>query len=257
MPEQGEMMAGTGVWKEYWPLFHKNDTICDLSFRIRPGERIALVGMNGAGKTTCVKLLCGLLEPTSGEIRLNGVSSWRFDRSDYFRLFSTVFQEICPFASSIRENVTCVAAGQEDAQRLDACLRLADLDERVKRLTHGVDTLLVKELDAEAVNLSGGEQQRLLLARALYKSAPVLVLDEPTAALDPIAEAEIYEGFRAMVQGKGALYISHRLSSCRFCDVIAVFEGGRLVQKGSHEELLSQPEGEYARLWQAQAQWYE
>ena len=152
--------------------------------------------------------------------------------------------------------MTCVAAGKEETQRLEDCLRLADLEERVKRLPNGADTLLVKELDEQAVNLSGGEQQRLLLARALYKDAPILVLDEPTAALDPIAEAEVYAGFRGMVEGKGALYISHRLSSCRFCDRIAVFEGGRLVQEGSHEELLAQEDGPYARLWQAQAQWY-
>ena len=225
--------------------------------QIRPGERIALVGMNGAGKTTCVKLLCGLLEPTAGEIRINGVPSWKFNRQEYCRLFATVFQKIHPMVASIRENITCCPKGEEDQARLQQCLQLVDLYDRVQRLPKKEDTLLIKELDEEAVNLSGGEQQRLLLARALYKNAPVLVPDEPTAALDPIAEADIYSRFREMTDQKGALYISHRLSSCRFCDTIAVFHDGRLVQEGNHEELLSQEKGQYAQLWQAQAQWYQ
>ena len=234
----------------------KEDTICDLSFRIRPGERIALVGMNGAGKTTCVKLLCGLLEPTAGEIRINGVSSWKFNRQEYYRLFATVFQEIHPMAASIRENITCCPKGEEDQARLQQCLQLADLYDRVQRLPKKEDTLLMKELDEEAVNLSGGEQQRLLLARALYKNAPVLVLDEPTAALDPISENAVYQKYLELTRGCTSVFISHRLARTRFCDRILFLEEGKIVEEGTHEQLLEKG-GKYAEAFAVQSRYYQ
>ncbi len=233
-----------------------DDTIRDLSFRVRAGERIALVGMNGAGKTTCVKLLCGLLEPTSGEIRINGVPSWKFDRKEYFRLFATVFQEIHPLASSIRENVTCCPKGSEDEERLKKCLQLADLYDRVQRMPRKEDTLLVKELSEEAVNLSGGEQQRLLLARALYKNAPILVLDEPTAALDPISENNVYKKYQELTAGCTSVFISHRLASTRFCDRILFLENGKIVEQGTHEELREKG-GKYAEAFEVQSRYYQ
>ena len=226
----------------------------NLNLRLKKGRHYALVGRNGSGKTTFVKLLCRLYDPTQGRILLNGRDIRAYRLEEYYRLFAVVFQDFQLFALPLGENVAASARYDEAAVR--RCLEQAGLSDWVANLPGGVGQPLYS-VEKDGVNVSGGEAQKIAIARALYKDAPFVVLDEPTAALDPIAEAEIYEGFRAMVQGKGALYISHRLSSCRFCDVIAVFEGGRLVQKGSHEELLSQPEGEYARLWQAQAQWYE
>ena len=234
----------------------EEDTIRDLSFSIRGGERIALVGMNGAGKTTCVKLLCGLLEPTSGDIRINGIPSWRFERREYYRLFSTVFQEIWPFAASIRENVSCCPKGEEDGALLKRCLELADLYGRVQRLPEKEDTPLVKELSEQAVNLSGGEQQRLLLARALYKQAPVLVLDEPTAALDPISENNVYQKYLELTRGSTSIFISHRLASTRFCDRIFFLEDGRIAETGTHEQLIGTG-GKYAQAFAVQSRYYK
>lgn len=234
----------------------ERDTIRDLSFHIEGGERIALVGMNGAGKTTCVKLLCGLLEPTSGEIRINGVPSWKFDRQEYYQLFATVFQEIWPFAASIRENVTCCPKGEEDQSCLENCLKLADLYDRVQRLPQKEDTLLVKELSESAVNLSGGEQQRLLLARALYKQAPILVLDEPTAALDPISENNVYQKYLELTRGCTSIFISHRLASTRFCDRIFFLEDGQIAETGTHEQLIGAG-GKYAEAFEVQSRYYQ
>lgn len=232
------------------------DTIRDLSFRIDQGERIALVGMNGAGKTTCVKLLCGLLEPTAGEIRINGRPSWQFDKEAYYKLFSTVFQEINVFPASIRENVTGVEKGEEDRKRLAECLAQADLSDRIAQMPDREDTVLVKEFKEGAVNLSGGETQRLLLARALYKDAPVLVLDEPTAALDPISENNVYRKYHSLTEGRTSIFISHRLASTRFCDRIFYLEDGRIVENGTHDALIAM-NGRYARAFAVQSSYYE
>ena len=172
---------------------------------------------------------------------------------EYYRMFAVVFQDFQLFALPLGENVA--ASVQYDEEEVLRRLGQAGLSDWVKQLPKGVKQPLYT-VEKDGVNVSGGEAQKIAIARALYKDAPFVVLDEPAAALDPIAEAEVYAGFRGMVEGKGALYISHRLSSCRFCDRIAVFEGGRLVQEGSHEELLAQEDGPYACLWQAQAQWY-
>lgn len=231
------------------------DTIKDLSFHIKKGERIALVGMNGAGKTTCVKLLCGLLEPTEGRILINGVASTDFRRDEYYSLFSTVFQEINLLPFSIRENITGVNKGEEDEAWLEQCLGFADLKERIDALPQKLDTLLVKELNAQAVSFSGGELQRLLLARALYKNAPVLILDEPTAALDPVSESNVYQRYFTLTQNNTSIFISHRLASTRFCDRIFFMENGSITETGSHGQLIALG-GKYTDVFEVQSRYY-
>lgn len=226
----------------------------DFSLKIRVGERMAIVGMNGSGKTTMIKLLCRLYDPQEGEILLNGVDIRKFDREEYVKLFSVVFQDFGLLSMPLGQNV----ASSMDVDRelaLD-CLRKAGLGERVDQLSKGLDTFLYQDIADDGVEISGGEAQKVALARALYKDAPFVLLDEPTASLDPLSEYEIYSGFDAMTGNKTAIYISHRLSSCRFCDDIAVFHEGRLVQRGSHEELLKDEQGKYYELWHAQAQYY-
>lgn len=231
-----------------WALRH-------FSFQFRIGERLAIVGMNGSGKTTMIKLLCRLYDPTEGTILLNGVDIRKFDYAEYMELFAVVFQDFSLFSLSLADNV---AAGRErEDERIRECLIQAGFGERLGELPDGIDTLLYKNCGEEGVEISGGEAQKIAIARALYKSSPFILLDEPTAALDPLSEYEIYSRFDELVGSKTAIYISHRLSSCRFCDDIAVFHEGRMVQRGSHEELLGQAGGKYAELWGAQAQWYQ
>lgn len=226
----------------------------NVSFSFRIGERLAVVGENGSGKTTFIKLLCRLYDPTEGQILLNGIDIRKYDYQEYMSIFSVVFQDFQLLAFSLGQNV---AAGQKyDAVRAEKCLREAGFGERLESMPHGLETMLYKKLDTEGVEISGGEAQKIALARTLYKNAPFIILDEPTAALDPVAEQEVYENFNKIVGDKTAIYISHRLSSCRFCDVIAVFEHGSVVQKGSHEELVKIEEGKYHKLWYAQAQYY-
>lgn len=225
----------------------------DLNLTLKRGEHFAVVGMNGSGKTTFIKLLCRLYEPEQGRILFNGTDIREFRYEDYQKLFAVVFQDFQIFALPLGENVA--ASSHYDETRVQACLEQAGVGEFVKGLPKGLKQPLYT-VEADGVNISGGEAQKIAIARALYKDAPFVILDEPTAALDPIAEAEIYAGFQQMVRSKGALYISHRLSSCRFCDKIAVFHEGRLVQMGTHEELLSSEDGKYYELWQAQAQYY-
>ena len=225
----------------------------DLNITLKRGEHFAVVDMNGSGKTTFIKLLCRLYEPEQGRILLNGTDIREFRYEDYQRLFAVVFQDFQIFALPLGENVA--ASRHYDEARVRACLNQAGVSEFVNGLPKGLNQPLYT-VESDGVNISGGEAQKIAIARALYKDAPFVILDEPTAALDPIAEAEIYAGFQEMVQSKGALYISHRLSSCRFCDTIAVFHEGRLVQMGSHEELLESEDGKYYELWHAQAQYY-
>ncbi len=226
----------------------------NLNMTLHANRRLAVVGKNGSGKTTMIKLLCRLYDPTEGEILLNGVNIQDYDFQAYRRLFSIVFQDFKLFPLSIGANVSITNA--PDQEKALNCLKDAGFGERLEKLPSGLDTILYKEFDEEGVQISGGEAQKIALARALYKNAGIVVLDEPTAALDPIAEFEVYSTFEKTIGSKTAVFISHRLSSCRFCHDIAVFDGGELVQRGSHDDLLSNADGLYAALWHAQAQHY-
>lgn len=233
----------------------ETNTLDDISFTFRPGERIALVGMNGAGKTTLVKLLCGLYKPTSGDIKINGVSVNEFRRDDYYRLFSPVFQDVQTAFFSLAETVAGTTEDNFDRTRAEYCIRKAGLGKKIDSLPNGIDTKLDKQVNKDGIELSGGEAQKLMMARALYKDAPVLVLDEPTAALDPIAENEIYLHYRNMTKGKTSLFISHRLASTQFCDRILFLNNGKIIEEGTHDELISNG-GEYAKLYEIQSCWY-
>ena len=230
-----------------WALRHVN-----IKFRI--GSRLAVVGPNGSGKTTFIKLLCRLYDPTEGEILLNGIDIRKYRYQDYIGIFSVVFQDFQLLALPLGENVAGAAAYDRD--RAARCLADAGFEARLDAMPKGLDTSLYKDLDKDGVEISGGEAQKIAIARALYKDAPFIVLDEPTAALDPIAEAEIYARFDAIAGDKTAIYISHRLSSCKFCDEIAVFDQGAIVQTGSHDALVADAAGLYHKLWHAQAQYY-
>lgn len=226
----------------------------NVNIKFGKGKKLAVVGRNGSGKTTFIKLLCRLYDPTEGIVLLNGKDIREYDVKEYEKVFSVVFQDFALFAMPLGENVA--AKADYDRDKAAECLEKAGFGERLKSMKDGLDTMLYKDLSKDGVSISGGEAQKIALARALYKDAPVVVLDEPTAALDPIAESEIYENFNGNVRGKTAIYISHRLSSCRFCDEIAVFDGGQIVQHGSHDTLLEERNGLYYELWNAQAQYY-
>lgn len=216
-------------------------------------EKLAIVGMNGAGKTTIVKLLCRLYEPSEGEILLNGINIAKYDYAEYTSIFSVVFQDFALFSYELDENI---AGGSEvDKNMLMDVLQRLNIQKRVNSFRDKEHSLLFKD-NGDGVNVSGGEAQKLAIARALYKNAPFVILDEPTAALDPISEAEIYENFNTLVENKTTLYISHRMSSCKFCHRILVMENGEIVEEGSHESLLSNQKL-YASLWKAQAEYYE
>ena len=232
----------------------KDYALKNLSLKLHIGERMAIVGMNGSGKTTMIKLLCRLYDPQEGEILLNGVDIRKFRQEEYIRLFSVVFQDFKLLSLPLGENVA--ASLDVDEKLAEQVLRKAGLSERLEKLPEGLSTWLYQDIADDGVEISGGEAQKIAIARALYKDAPFVLLDEPTASLDPLSEYEVYSGFDAMVGNKTAIYISHRLSSCRFCDDIAVFHQGRLVQRGSHEELLKDEQGKYYELWHAQAQYY-
>lgn len=225
-----------------------------VNMKFKVGEKLAVVGMNGSGKTTFIKLMCRLYDPTEGEILLNGADIKKYDYDEYLAMFSVVFQDFKLFSFTLGENV---ASGSDyDDDEVVSALNQSGFGERLTTMPNGIKTSLYKDFDKNGVEVSGGEAQKIALARALYKNAPFIILDEPTAALDPMAEYEIYSKFNEIVGDKAAIYISHRLSSCRFCDKIAVFDNGQIVQRGSHDELVADKSGKYYELWHAQAQYY-
>ncbi len=227
----------------------------DLNLTLEAGKRLAVVGLNGAGKTTFIKLLLRLYDVTEGQILCNGTDIREFDRDEYFRLFAPAFQEVEVFAFPLSENISMTTADKTDVAKAEEYLRSAGMGEKLDKLPDGMATELLKVLYDDGVDLSGGEKQKLALARALYKNAPVVVLDEPTAALDALAEYRLYQSFNGMIGGRSAVYISHRLSSTRFCDSIAMFVAGEMVEHGTHEELLEKG-GAYAEMFRVQAQYY-
>lgn len=230
-----------------WVLRHVN-----MKFKI--GDKLAIVGENGSGKTTFIKLLCRLYDPTEGKILLNGIDITRYRYDEYMDLFSVAFQDYSLFAFSVAENVA--ACDSIDEAKVLDCLNRVGLGAKITSLPNGIHTNIGRDYENDGVDFSGGERQKIALARALYKDAPFMILDEPTAALDPIAEAEVYARFNDIASDKTSVFISHRLSSCKFCDEIAVFQKGILVQMGSHDELVSDKSGKYYELWHAQAQYY-
>ena len=236
-----------------YPGAEKN-TINKLDLTVRPGENLAIVGLNGAGKTTLVKLLCGFLDPTEGRVLLNGQDIRQYDRRDYYKLFAAVFQDFSVLSATVAENVAQNRTGIDKA-RVWQCLEEAGLTEKIRSLPMGLETQIGREVYEDGIELSGGQTQRLMLARALYKNAPILLLDEPTAALDPIAENDIYQKYNEMTHGKTSLFISHRLASTRFCDRILYLKDGKIAEEGTHEELLKLGGG-YAGLFEVQSQYY-
>ncbi len=234
-----------------------------VNLTIEAGEHLSIVGLNGAGKTTFVKLLCRLYDPTGGVILMDGIDIREYDYESYMREFAPVFQDFKLFAFTFKENVMLTDAltgdginKEEENQLLNEIFEKVGLTEKVKTLEKGADTYVFKHYDKDGIEPSGGEQQKLAIGRALYKNSPVVILDEPTAALDPVAEYEIYKKFEELVGGKTAVYISHRLSSCKFCDKIAVFSEGIISEYGTHANLVNQEDGLYAKMFAAQAQYY-
>ena len=233
----------------------EQDTIHDLNLVVRPGEKLAIVGLNGAGKTTLVKLLCGLFDPTEGRVLLNGKDIRDFDRNAYYELFSAVFQEFSLMDVTIAENVAQTTV-DIDYERVRNCIEKAGLTKSINELPKGLDTHVGRNVFLDGVLFSGGQTQRLMLARALYKDGPILILDEPTAALDPIAENDIYMKYNDMTSGKTSVFISHRLASTRFCDRIIFVADGNIAEEGTHESLLALG-GEYAKLFEVQSRYYQ
>lgn len=231
------------------------DAVSHLNFCVSPGEKIAIVGENGAGKTTAMKLLSGLYAPTSGRILINGHDAGELADNERFKLFSAIFQDVFLLPASLETNVTMQEESLTDAGRLAEALQLAGLNERVAQLPDGVKNRLGKEVDSNAVDLSGGETQKLLLARAIYKQAHIIILDEPTAALDPIAENELYMKYNEITQNRTSFYISHRLASTAFCDRILFLENGKIVETGTHDQLMEQ-KGKYFRMYSMQSYYY-
>ncbi len=230
------------------------DTLSHINLTVHPGEKLAIVGLNGAGKTTLVKLVCGFLDPTEGRILLNGEDIRKFNRNDYYALFSAVFQEFSVLDVTVKENVAQCVDGIDET-RVWQCIDKAGLTEKIQSLPKGIETHLGRRVFKDGVEFSGGQTQRLMLARALYKNAPILVLDEPTAALDPIAENDIYQKYNEMTHGRTSFFISHRLASTRFCDRIIFVDGGKIAEEGTHDELLKNGGG-YAYMFEVQSKYY-
>lgn len=230
-------------------------TINDIDLHIKPGEKIAVVGLNGAGKTTLIKLICGMYTPTEGTIKVNGYDMNEYNREDYYSLIAAVFQFFSFLPLTIAENVA--PTGEEiDYSRVNECLELSGLSEKIAQLLLGIHTPLIKNINPDGTELSGGEAQKLMLARALYKDAPILILDEPTAALDPVAESNLYQKYNSLTKDKTSIFISHRLASTHFCDRVVLLENGKIVETGTHDELLKL-QGKYAELFNVQSQYYQ
>lgn len=262
--DQGDMAVGQNSDKGYDIEFcnvsfkypgQENYALRNVSMTFHAGQKMAVVGMNGSGKTTFIKLLCRLYDPTEGKILLNGIDIRKYNYYEYRQLFSVVFQDFKLLSFGLGQNVA--SNMNIDADKANQCLRDAGFGIRLDKLPYGLSTALYKNFDENGVDISGGEAQKIALARALYKDAPLIILDEPTAALDPVAEFEVYNRMNDMIGNKTAVFISHRLSSCRFCQDIAVFHAGKLVQRGSHDVLVNDKSGMYYKLWNAQAQYYE
>ena len=233
----------------------EKDIFTDLNFTIHSGERLAIVGVNGAGKSTLVKLMTGLFAPTEGHIYVNGVDITALKKSELYSLYSAVFQEVNVLAFTIRENVACASENVDD-ERVKTALEKVGLWKKVEGFENGLDQMMLKVIDENGTDFSGGERQKLSIARGLYKDAAMVIMDEPTAALDALAEAEIYENFSSLVEGKTAVYISHRLASTRFCDKIALFDADGLAEYGNHEELMEQ-RGKYYDMFMIQGKYYQ
>ncbi|GGI66262.1 ABC transporter ATP-binding protein [Enterococcus alcedinis] len=233
----------------------KTPTFEGLNLCFRSGESVAIVGLNGAGKTTLVKLICGFLDPTSGEVRLNGINIKEFNRRDYYRHFSAVFQNFSILETTILENIT-QDINKINASKVTECIKKAGLEEVIAKLPQGIETHLGKLVYEDGIELSGGQLQRLMLARALYKDSPMLILDEPTAALDPIAENDIYQKYHELIENRLSIFISHRLASTRFCHRIIYLEQGKVIEEGNHEELLI-ANGQYKALFDVQRKYYQ
>ena len=235
---------------------HDNYVLKNVNLTIKDGEKLAVVGVNGAGKTTFIKLMMKLYEPSEGRILLNGVDIKEYNREEYFKLFSPVFQNVECFAMPIYQNISFAEEDKTDMNKINKVLEQSGLSEKINSYEKGIHTNLLKIFDKEGIDLSGGEKQRLAMARALYKGGKVVILDEPTAALDALAEDRMYREFENMIQGKTAVFISHRLGSTRFCDKIAMFEDGTIVEEGTHEELMAK-NGKYAYMFGIQSQYYD
>ena len=235
---------------------HDNYVLKNVNLTIDDGSKLAVVGVNGAGKTTFIKLMMKLYEPSEGRIFLNDVDIKEYNREEYFKLFSPVFQNVECFAMPIYQNISFAEEDKTDMNKINKVLEQSGLSEKINSYEKGIHTNLLKIFDKEGIDLSGGEKQRLAMARALYKGGKVVILDEPTAALDALAEDRMYREFENMIQGKTAVFISHRLGSTRFCDKIAMFEDGTIVEEGTHEELMAK-NGKYAYMFGIQSQYYD
>jgi ATP-binding cassette subfamily B protein len=231
-----------------------DNALKNINLYIKPGEKLAVVGLNGAGKTTLVKLLCGLYDPTDGAVLLNGIDIREFNRDEYYALFTAVFQEFNILPATISDNI--IQDASHDSNRVHDVIGLAGMQGKIDSLPNSADSFLIKEVYLEGEELSGGETQRLMLARALYKNAPVLILDEPTAALDPIAESELYNRYAELSKGRTSVYISHRLASTRFCDRIILIDNKGIAEEGTHDTLMKNG-GKYAELFEIQSKYYK